>query len=75
MTDTLCPCLRKSCTETWHRLSNDQIKEQVTLTVPRFALEHAAYLAYLIDGAWSPAYKALAPFLLNPKPDPSKPID
>lgn len=69
-----CSCLRAACAETWHDASTDTLMEGVTVTVPRYALERAAYLADLNDGAWSDTYRALSPYLLFPKPDPSTPI-
>lgn len=66
-----CSCLRKECDEAWHDAETGTLMEEVTITVPRFALERAAYLAQLMDGAWSGPYRALAPHLLFPKPDPS----
>lgn len=69
-----CKCGRKECYETWHNQPTEVLEEQVTLTVPRFAIEHAAYYLELMDGAWTTPYKALAPYLLDPKPDPSTPV-
>lgn len=72
--NSVCSCLRKQCDEAWHDAPTAVLMEEVTITVPRYALERAAYLVDLNDGAWSSIYKALAPYLLDPKPDPSTPI-
>lgn len=72
----ICQCMRplSTCDEDWHRQPDDALEAPVTLTVRRSVLERAAYLVMLNDGAWSTQYKLLAPWLLNPKPDPSTPI-
>lgn len=48
--------------------------EPVKVTLPRSLVEHIGWLVEINHGAWSDRYKALAPYLLNPKPDPSTPI-
>ena len=70
----VCSCLRKDCDESWHAAKTAVLMEDVTITVPRYALERAAYLVQLNDGPWSSYYKELAPHLLFPLPDPSTPV-
>lgn len=74
MDTDLCPCQRKKCYESWHRNPTEVLMEEVTVTIPRYALERAAYLIDLNDGPWSSNYRVLTPYLLDPKPDPSTPL-